>query len=145
MLEIEAINHVGIRIRDRARSVAFYEQLGFSLVRDAGYDDGHPLILQHASGVVLNLLGPSSDASPRNVLMDVAEKHAGITHFALTVRSLSAARASLEAAGIEITGSFSIEGMSAIFVRDPDRTVIEFDSYSEGEVESDGDYSSHPS
>ncbi len=144
MLDIKAVNHVGIRIGDRARSVRSYESLGFELERDAGFADGHPLILKHASGVVLNLLGPASEDTSRNVLMDVPEKFAGITHFALTVSSLSDARASLEAAGIEITGSFSIEGMSAIFVRDPDRTVIELDAYEEGGAESDDGYSSHP-
>ena len=29
MLDIEAFNHVGIRIRDRSRSISFYESLGF--------------------------------------------------------------------------------------------------------------------
>jgi lactoylglutathione lyase len=144
MLDIKAVNHVGIRIGDRARSLEFYEVLGFKLERDAGFDDGHPLILRHPSGVVLNLLGPATEDSTRNILMDVPEKFAGITHFALTVASLAAARDSLETAGIEITGSFSIEGMSAIFVRDPDRTVIELDAYEEGRGDSSGGYSSHP-
>ena len=144
VLDIQAVNHVGIRIGDRARSVAFYETLGFELERDAGFAEGHPLVLRHASGVVLNLLGPASEDTSRNILMDVPEKFAGITHCALTVSSLSEARESLEAAGIEITGSFSIEGMSAIFVRDPDRTVIELDAYEEGGAESGGGYSSHP-
>jgi len=144
MLDIKAVNHVGIRIGDRAPSIEFYESLGFKLERDAGFEEGHPLILRHASGVVLNLLGPASEDPSSNILMDVPEKFAGITHFALTVASLSDARESLEAAGIEITGSFSIEGMSAIFVRDPDRTVIELDAYEEGGAASDSGYSSHP-
>ena len=144
MLDIEAVNHVGIRVRSRERSVAFYERLGFALERDAGFEAGHPVILRHPSGVVLNLLGPASDETPRNVLMDVPEKHTGITHFALTVASIPAARATLEAGGIEITGSFSFEGMSAIFVRDPDRTVIELDAYDDAATDSPDGYASHP-
>jgi hypothetical protein len=35
----------------------------------------------------------------------------------------------VEASGIEITGSFSFENMSAIFIRDPDRNMIELDAY----------------
>jgi lactoylglutathione lyase len=144
MLEIEAVNHVGIRIHDRVQSIEFYEQLGFLLQKDAGFEAGHPLILRHPSGVILNLLGPS-DASSFNILMDVPEKHPGITHFALTITSVKAARGFLEAAGIEVTGSFEFEGMSAIFIRDPDRNVIELDSYDGTEVRSKDGYSAHPS
>ena len=68
----------------------------------------------------------------------------GITHIALTVSSLAAARDFATSRGIEITGSFSFGNMSAIFIRDPDRNVIELDAYS-AESESDGQgYSNHP-
>ena len=73
MLEIEAVNHVGIRIRDKSRSISFYESLGFSLVADVGFTEGHPVIMRHPSGVVLNLLGPATSAGDSNVLMDIAE------------------------------------------------------------------------
>ena len=47
--------------------------------------------------------------------------------------------------GISITGSFSFGNMSAIFVRDPDRTVIELDAYSDADTGGDGEgYSNHP-
>ena len=144
MLEIQAFNHVGIRVLDRTRSLEFYGKLGFVLERDAGFDAGHPLILRHESGVVLNLLGPASETSGSNVLMDIPEKHPGITHFALTVASVATARERLGEAGIEITGSFTFEDLSAIFVRDPDRNVIELDSYDGSTVDANGGYSSHP-
>lgn len=51
MLEMQNIDHVGIRISDRDTSVAFYELLGFELVADAGFDHGHPLVLVHPSGI----------------------------------------------------------------------------------------------
>ncbi|EDM76160.1 hypothetical protein PPSIR1_26908 [Plesiocystis pacifica SIR-1] len=35
--------------------------------------------------------------------------------------------------GVAITGSFSFEGLSAIFVRDPDGNVLEFDEYAGAE------------
>jgi catechol 2,3-dioxygenase-like lactoylglutathione lyase family enzyme len=144
MLEIEAVNHVGIRVRERARSIAFYESLGFVMVADAGFDLGHPVILRHPSGVVLNLLGPATSGADSNVLMDVEEKYPGITHVALTVSSLEAARNFLAAQGIEITGSFSFAEMSAIFIRDPVRNVIELDAYgAEGPEDSSG-YLNHP-
>jgi len=59
--------------------------------------------------------------------MDLAEKHPGITHFALLCPDITAAKTRLEAAGIPLSGGpvrFSADAQ-AIFVRDPDRNVIE--------------------
>lgn len=55
------------------------------------------------------------------------EKHAGYTHVALAVRDVTAAQAALEASGIEITeGPVRFPGGAvSIFVRDPDRNVVE--------------------
>ena len=144
MLNIEAVNHIGIRIADKARSVAFYEVLGFKLLQDAGFAEGHPIIMQHPSGVVVNLLGPAVGPEGHNVLMDAAEKRTGITHFALTVAALDAARDFVESSGIAITGSFSFNGMSAIFIRDPDRNVIELDAYDKTEPDDLSGYANHP-
>ena len=83
MLSIEKVDHVGIRVRDKTRAIAFYETLGFLTLADAGFDQGHPVIMQHALGVVLNLLGPASTTEDKNILMDVEAKHPGITHVAL--------------------------------------------------------------
>jgi lactoylglutathione lyase len=144
VLEIEAVNHVGIRVREKSRSMAFYESLGFALVADAGFEEGHPVIMRHPSGVVVNLLGPSTSSDNTNVLMDVAEKHPGYTHIALTVSSLAAAKRFLADQGIEITGSFSFGEMSAIFIRDPDRNVIELDAYDAPVEEEAAGYLNHP-
>jgi lactoylglutathione lyase len=143
MLGIESVNHVGIRIGDRSRSVTFYTGLGFELIEDAGFDEGHPIVMKHPSGVVLNLLGPSNVANNQNILMDVDEKYPGYTHIALTVNSLADATSFMGDNDIEITGSFSFGTMSAIFVRDPDRNVIELDAYGETGDEQGG-YSEHP-
>ena len=144
MLKIEGVNHVGIRIIDKNRSTAFYAALGFELEDDAGFEDGHPIIMRHPSGVVLNLLGPASTSEAVNILMDVEEKYPGYTHIALTVKSLSGAKEFVAAQGIEITGSFSFKNMSAIFIRDPDRNVIELDSYGETKSGSSDGYNAHP-
>ena len=143
MLEIEQVNHIGIRIGDKTRSVAFYSLLGFKQLDDAGFEQGHPIIMRHPCGVVLNLLGPSTVAGVSNVLMDIEAKHAGITHFALTVSSLARTKAFLQQHGIEITGAFSFKGMSAVFIRDPDRNVIELDAYDAGETDDLAGYSNH--
>ena len=143
MLNIESVNHVGIRILDKTRSVAFYELLGFEFKSDAGFEQGHPIVMRHPCGVVLNLLGPSNTPDGSNILMDVAEKHTGITHVALTVSSLPEAKDFMKENVIELTGSFSFAGMSAIFIRDPDRNVIELDAFGASEKEDMSEYSNH--
>lgn len=129
MLNIESVNHVGLRIRDRDVSVAFYRLLGFSEESDAGFDAGHPIVMRHPCGVVINLLGPSDSGDGCNILMDVDERYPGITHLALTVTSLDEAKDYLKACDIPLTGAFRYRGMSAVFIRDPDRNVIELDAY----------------
>ena len=152
MLTIEKVDHVGIRIADKAVSVPFYQTLGFDLIADAGFEKGHPIIMRHKpSGVTVNLLGPSTPDDGTNVLMDIDEKHPGYTHMALRVASMDETKSFLKANGIEVTGSFSFGGLSAVFIRDPDRNVIELDQFRgdegekgrDGEIDGDG-YAGHP-
>jgi lactoylglutathione lyase len=125
-IPISGLAHIGIRVHDLARAVRFYALLGFT--KTAGPLGPEPVaILDHPSGVELNLILNAPSASAPNVLMDVAEKHPGITHIALLCPDITAARARLEAAGIPLSGGpvrFSADAQ-AIFVRDPDRNVIE--------------------
>ncbi len=125
MLDIVKVDHVGIRVSDRDRSIAFYEGLGYKVMADAGFEQGHPIIMQHRSGLVLNLLGPSTARAGENVLMDVDEKYPGITHFALHIDSVAQAEALFEELGVAITGRHRFKGIESIFIRDPDRNVIE--------------------
>lgn len=125
MLDIVKVDHVGIRVSDRDRSIAFYEGLGYKLMADAGFDRGHPIVMQHASGLVLNLLGPSTAKAGENVLMDVDDKYPGYTHVALHIDSVDQAETLFEKLGVAITGRHSYKGVSSIFIRDPDRNVIE--------------------
>ena len=129
MIAVQKIDHVGIRVREKQRSIGFYQDLGFELIVDTGFEQGHPIMMRHPSGVVPNLLGPSTVEKDENVLMDVDKRFAGYTHMALKIDSLVDAEASLAENQIEITGRFSFKDMSAIFIRDPDKNVIEFDEY----------------
>ena len=144
MLNIDTVNHVGIRIEDRTLSVAFYALLGFELLEDAGFKDGHPIIMKHPSGVVLNLLGSANAGEGKNILMDVEEKYPGYTHIALTVSDLETAKYFMIENNIEITGSFSFGNMSAIFIRDPDKNVIELDAFGNTDNNDLNGYSNHP-
>ena len=125
MLGLQKIDHVGLRIGDRDKSLAFYEKLGFELVSDAVFDNGHPIIMQHPSGLVLNLLGPATRGQGENILMDVADKYPGYTHVAFNIDSVEDAEALFEKQGIAITGRRKFRGGEALFIRDPDRNVLE--------------------
>lgn len=130
MIDILKIDHIGIRVHTKQRSIAYYEKLGFKLIVDTGFEKGHPIMMEHPGGVVLNLLGPSSEDKDENILMDIAEiKYAGYTHMALKVASLVDTENFLVKNDIEVTGRFTFKDMKSLFVRDPDRNVIEFDEY----------------
>lgn len=60
--------------------------------------------------------------------MDVNEKHTGYTHIALSVKNVLGVKSALEKAGVSIAeGPITFPtGSTSIFVRDPDRNVIEF-------------------
>ena len=125
-MSINGLAHVGIRVHDLERSLRFYEMLGFT--KTAGPIGPEPVaILDHPSGLEINLVLNAPAASEPNVLMDVPDKHPGITHIALLCQDIAAAQRELEAAGIALSGGPMRLGPTAqaIFVRDPDRNVIE--------------------
>jgi lactoylglutathione lyase len=118
--------HLGIRVHDLERSLAFYVLLGFE--KTLGPVGPEPVaILDHPCGVELNLILNAPDPSTPNVLMDVPVKAPGITHVALSCPDIDAAARVLEGAGIKLSGGpvrFPT-GARAIFLRDPDGVVIE--------------------
>ncbi len=125
MITIEKVDHIGIRVRDFERAMGFYRVLGFALRHRVEFDD--VAIITNESGVEINLI-LNAKADEPNILMDLPEKHAGYTHVALRVASIAATIAALKAAGITITQgpvSFGADGGISVFVRDPDRNVIE--------------------
>jgi lactoylglutathione lyase len=125
-LPIRGLAHIGVRVHSLERSAAFYALLGFE--KTAGPIGPEPVaILNHPSGVELNLILNAPHAAEPNILMDVPQKHPGITHFALLCDDIHAAKAALESAGIALSGGPMQLGphAQAIFVRDPDRNVIE--------------------
>lgn len=125
MIDIQKVDHIGIRISNRDVSVAFYESLGFEFVSGIAYDQGHPIVMRHTNGLTVNLLGPANLFAGQNILMDRADKYSGITHFAVKVGDIAATETTLAQAGIPISDRRHFMGVSTVFIRDPDRNVIE--------------------
>ncbi len=124
---IEKVDHIGIRVAEPERAMAFYGMLGFELFYDVPYDE--VVIIKNANDVEINLITNADNPNGGdNILMDVADKFAGITHIALTVRSIKETIEVLAERGVEITQGpvkFGDDGNVSVFVRDPDRNVIE--------------------
>ena len=90
-IPILGLAHIGIRVHDLERSVRFYELLGFT--KTAGPIGPEPVaILDHPSGLEVNLVLNASSPDEPNVVMDGPEKHPGITHFALLCPDIMAAK-----------------------------------------------------
>lgn len=136
-IAVERVDHIGIRVRDLDRALGFYRVLGFDLLHRATGDD--VAIVKNENGVELNLIFNADRGEPgTNVLMDVPGKYPGYTHMALRVGSIPATIAVLKANDIAITQgpvSFGDDGQISVFVRDPDRNVIELRGRDQGAVD----------
>ena len=126
-IEIAAVDHIGVRVRDLDRAMKFYSLLGFQLHWKATNDA--VAVVKNPQGVELNLVyNANADRGGRNILMDVGEKYPGYTHVALRVNSIKAVIETLRANDIRITQgpvSFGRDGHVSVFVRDPDLNVVE--------------------
>jgi len=136
-IAIERVDHIGIRVRNLDSALAFYRVLGFTLVHRARGDDVAIVRTEH--GVELNLIFNANAGDPAgNILMDVPDKFPGYTHMALRVASIPATIAALAANDIPISQgpvSFGQSGQVSVFVRDPDRNVLELRGREQGAVE----------
>jgi lactoylglutathione lyase len=126
-IEIAAVDHIGVRVRDLERAMKFYALLGFEVHHKAANDA--VAVVKNAHGVELNLVY-NANAGPegKNILMDVGEKYPGYTHVALRVTSIKAVIQALREHGVRITQgpvSFGRDGHVSVFVRDPDLNVVE--------------------
>lgn len=127
MIDIRNVDHIGIRVADLDRAMRFYSLFGFTLEHRAANDA--VAVMKNAHGVELNLIyNANDDNGGKNILMDVPRKYAGYTHVAFRVVSIADAIRMLRENDIRITQgpvSFGRDGHVSLFIRDPDRTVIE--------------------
>lgn len=124
--------HVGIRVSDRAEAITFYEKLGFKELRYLPEHQANEMASD--DGVYLNLIFNAIKRPGRkNVLYDEVLKYPGITHPAFVVDDLDAFTGYCRSAGIAISdGPMQIgHRRRALFLRDPDGNVLEFDEISD--------------
>jgi glutathione S-transferase len=124
--KILTYDHVGLRVTNAARALAFYAGLGFHL--DAAHSNDDAAEIVNAHGLRLNLIlngvpTPEGD----NVLLDRPEKWPGYTHAAFTVDRLADVLEWARAREVAITeGPVDWGRRMTCFLRDPDSNVLEF-------------------
>jgi lactoylglutathione lyase len=125
---ITAYDHIGIRVTDRDRSIAFYASLGFK--QTDCFPDHQANEMETPDGVRINLImNGARHPENRNVLMDEPIKLPGYTHPAFSVDDIAKLQEALARMGIAIKEGPSPIGPRrvALFIRDLDGNVLEFD------------------
>jgi catechol 2,3-dioxygenase-like lactoylglutathione lyase family enzyme len=123
---IRGYEHVGIRVSNAVRALAFYERLGFR--RDPRFSNDRVAEMAADDGTRINLIfnGVARPAA-HNVLQDERTKWPGFTHAAFVVESLRELIQWAEREGIAITeGPVDWDRRITCFLRDPDGNVLEF-------------------
>mgnify|MGYP006434245245 CR=1 FL=1 len=140
MINIQQYDHSGIRITDRDRALKFYAALGFKVHMEVDFDA--VIVIKNDNAVEINLVVNGQDIDDgQNILMDMPEKHTGITHLAFRVESIIETLKTLEENDIAISQgpvTFGGDGHVSVFVRDPDRNTLEFRGRMEDEDEIPG-------
>ena len=139
-INVERVDHTGIRVKDAERAIAFYELLGFEVMTRVDFDP--VVIIRNPQEVEINLVVNAAEENDgTNILMDVDTKHAGITHLALRVSCIVDPMEVLKDHDITLTPGpvmFGRDGHVSRFVRDPDRNVIELRARAENLDEIEG-------
>jgi len=127
MIDIQTVDHIGIRVADLDRALRFYGLFGFVAEHRAQNDA--VVVIKNRHGVEINLIyNANNNSDGKNILMDVPDKYPGYTHVAFRVGSIADAIIMLRENEIKITQgpvSFGRDGHVSLFLRDPDRNVIE--------------------
>ncbi|HEA15254.1 MAG TPA: VOC family protein [Pseudoalteromonas prydzensis] len=122
-----AYDHIGIRVSNRQKSVHFYERLGFKETYRIAEGEANEMVT--LGGVRINLIfNGAKITGQKNTLLDEPIKKPGITHPAFIINNIHEFQAWLSKEGITITEGPKKLGPRriALFIRDPDGNVLEF-------------------
>ena len=123
-VSIASYDHVGLRVTDAARALAFYADLGFAV--DPDFTNDRVAEIVNAAGVRMNLIF-NGEVRANNVLLDEPNKWPGYTHAAFIVDRLDDILAWAAERGVTITeGPVDWGRRLTCFLRDPDGNVLEF-------------------
>jgi catechol 2,3-dioxygenase-like lactoylglutathione lyase family enzyme len=126
---------IGLAVGNIEESISFYTKLGFDAIDSSELEkalSGVPckgqdiLILKNRIGFELHLIQADKPLEDnQNLLMDFpVHKPPGHTHASWSVCSVPGVKTFMEENGIPLSGT---RNTLAIFVRDPDRTTLEFE------------------
>ena len=120
MINIKAVVHAGLLVKDTARSLEFYQGvLGLELA-GARPDLGYPGAWMRVGHQQIHLMElPDPDAGTERPVHGGRDRH-----LALSVADIAELRRALDLAGVAYTHSKS--GRKALFCRDPDGNALEF-------------------
>ena len=118
---------LGMAVSDVSASTAFYGKLGFEPTAAADGASASPIrVLRSSAGkLYLHLIPAVPLVDGKNLLMDYpTSKPPGHTHASWSVPSVPAVKSLLDTLGVPLSGTRST---LAVFVRDLDRTTLEFE------------------
>ena len=119
---LTGLEHVDVPTKDLAKTIAFYESIGFAVILRTATPDGVPVAFLQLGNVVIETY---ESAEP-------AGRPGGIDHLALKARDIEAAFASVKALGYEMVNDeieflpFWEKGVRFFTFYGPNREKIEF-------------------
>jgi catechol 2,3-dioxygenase-like lactoylglutathione lyase family enzyme len=127
---LKGIDNVGVAVTDLARSIAFYEKLGFSKGQD--YEADVKGCTMTAGSAVLFLF-QTKQANPQAVMREptLAQNPPGIDHISFLVEDVNQIYSALKAKGIAFLGEPADQdwGARLVGLKDPDGNNLYFLQY----------------
>ena len=118
---IKSIDNVGIAASDLSRSIAFYEQIGFT--KGDEYDDEglQGCSMTAGSAVLFLFQSQRADAPPVGRESTLVNNPPGVDHVSLLVEDVDAAYTELRANGVAFDGEPADQwGLRIVGLKDPD-------------------------
>ncbi len=120
---IRYVDHVAITVKDLARSIAFYQKLGFAVIRQ-GENPTQRMVFVGNGLAELELFGLKDGAAKE--VPPLQNDEVGLKHIAFHVDDLEGVVDALKQKGITFTTEIRRSGPRAsIFFKDPDGTILQ--------------------